>query len=114
VIAWGIDRKSAIQRLKRGLKEYQIGGLKTDLRFLVQILESHPYQAGNINTTFLDDFYPAESLPDESLTRDAAIAAALHIHQKRNAAPQKERSELNLWRQKAWLEQITPSDLSLR
>ena len=110
VIAWGSDRKSAIQRLKRALKEYQIGGLKTDLTLLSQILESHPYQIGKINTTFLDDFYPTDDQPEESLTRDAAIAAALHIHRKRNSRSQIDSNEVNLWRQRAWREQIKVSD----
>ncbi len=107
VIAWGSDRKSAIERLRRGLKEYQISGLKTDLSFLNQILESHPYQSGKITTTFLDDFYPENELPDESLIREAAIAAALHIHQKRFQGPSPGYQDENLWRQTAWREQIS-------
>jgi acetyl-CoA carboxylase biotin carboxylase subunit len=107
VIAWGIDRRSAIDRLQRGLREYQIGGLKTDLTFLNQILESHPYQAGKITTTFLDDFYPEYEILEESLTRDAAIAAALYIHQKRNPAGDSNILKENLWRQTAWREQIS-------
>ena len=106
LIAWGPDRQIAIERLRRGIKEYQIGGLKTDLIFLNQILESHPYQVGNITTSFLDDFYPEEQVPDESLTRDAAVAAALHIHQKNNQPRLLPHPEENFWRQMAWREQI--------
>ena len=105
VIAWGEDRQSAINRLKRGLSEYQIGGLKTDLVFLTQILDSHPYQTGKIDTTFLDDFNPKELIPDETLTRYAAVAAALHIHKERNFKEQREKEEINPWRQVAWQEQ---------
>ena len=108
VVAWGSDRKSAIERLRRGLKEYQISGLKTDLSFLNQILESHPYQSGKITTSFLDDFFPENELPEESLIRDAAIAAALHIHQKLNQVNAPRTQEENLWRQTAWREQISP------
>jgi len=105
VIAWGEDRQSAINRLKRGLTEYQIGGLKTDLVFLTQILDSHPYQTGKIDTTFLDDFNPKELIPEETLTRYAAVAAALHIHKERNFQEQQEKEGINPWRQKAWQEQ---------
>ncbi len=108
LIAWGNDRKTAIDRLQRGLREYQIGGLKTDLVFLNQILESHPYQAGEITTSFLDDFTPEDQVPDESVTRDAAIAAALHIHQKRNQPKPSTAQDGNLWQQTAWREQISP------
>jgi len=108
VIAWGSDRRSAIYRLQRGLREYQIGGLKTDLAFLNQILESHPYQAGKITTSFLDDFHPENEILEESLTRNAAIAAALHIHQKRFQTSDSKTQGENLWRQTAWREQISP------
>lgn len=108
VIAWGTDRQSSIERLRRGLKEYQIGGLKTDLAFLTQILESHPYKIGKVTTSFLDDFTPEDVVPEESLTRDAAIAAALHIHQKRNHGSKIKKQAENLWRQTAWREQISP------
>ncbi len=105
VIAYGKDRKTAIKRLLRGLKEYQIGGLKTDLTFLSQILESHPYQTGKINTSFLDEFFTEVVIPDESLTRDAAIAAALHIHNKRSQVVSDNQTK-SLWRQIAWQEQL--------
>lgn len=105
VIAIGKDRKTAIKRLLRGLKEYQIGGLKTDLTFLTQILESHPYQTGNINTSFLDEFLPEDQILDESLARDAAIAAVLHIHKERTQTAE-DNKDNNQWRQTAWQEQL--------
>ena len=107
-IAWGPDRRTAIHRLRRGIKEYQIGGLKTDLAFLAKILESHPYQAGKITTTFLDDYRIGQDIPAESLTRDAAIAAALHIHQQQFEKKKQQEPCENPWRQAAWREQTRP------
>jgi acetyl-CoA carboxylase biotin carboxylase subunit len=107
-IAWGPDRRTAIHRLRRGIKEYQIGGLKTDLAFLAKILESHPYQAGRITTTFLDDYRIGQDIPAESLTRDAAIAAALHIHQQQFEKKKQQEPCENPWRQAAWREQTRP------
>ena len=108
VIAWGTDRQTAINRLQRALREYQIGGLKTDLAFLRKILESPPYQAGRVTTSFLDEYAPEEEILEESLTRNAAIAAALHIHQRRNQSALKKTDNQSLWRQTAWREQISP------
>lgn len=105
VIAWGNNRETAISRLKRGLKEYQIGGLKTDLTFLIQILESHPYRTGKIDTTFLDNFGPKELIPEETLTRYAAVATALYIHNKQKSKELQDNGDINPWRQKAWQEQ---------
>lgn len=106
LIAWGSDRTSAIKRLQRGIKEYQIGGLKTDLSFLKRILESHPYQAGEITTSFLDEVPLQEEIPDESLTRDAAIATALHIHKQRKGKSNPVQDGVNFWRLAALREQI--------
>jgi acetyl-CoA carboxylase biotin carboxylase subunit len=106
LIAWGPDRNTAIQRLQRGIKEYQIGGLKTDLSFITRILESHPYKSGDITTSFLDDVQLVEEDPDESVTRNAAIAAALHIHKQRTRKVRKEHAGINHWRLAALREQI--------
>lgn len=106
LIAWGPDRRSAIQRLQRGIREYQIGGLKTDLSFLKRILESLPYQAGQITTSFLDEVPLEEDSPAESLTRDAAIAAALHIHKQRKNKTEPGQNSVNFWRLAALREQI--------
>ena len=107
LIAWGPDRQTAIQRLRRGIKEYQIGGLKTDLSFLTKILESHPYQSGNITTTFLEDHTMEETVLDENTTRDAAVAAALHIHHQQSLHQIQDAVESNPWREAALKEQIS-------
>ena len=106
LIAWGPDRVTAIKRLQRGIKEYQIGGIKTDLSFIKRILESHPYQAGEITTSFLDDVPLDEEVPDETLTRDAAIAAALHIHTQRKGKSNPDQGGLSFWKLTALREQI--------
>lgn len=108
VIAWGPNRQTAINRLQRALREYQIGGLKTDLAFLGKILESPRYQEGRVTTSFLDEYAPEEKVLEETMTRNAAIAAALHIHQHRNQANLREQDNESLWRQTAWREQISP------
>ncbi len=106
IISWGPNRQTAIQRLRRGIKEYQIGGVKTDLAFLAKILESHPYLDGRITTSFLDDHRIEQDVPCEEVTRDAAIAAALHIHKQQEESKGGNTSSVDLWRQTAWKEQI--------
>lgn len=106
VIAWGENRQAAIKRLRRALQEVQIGGLKTDVAFLRQVIDSHPYQTGNIDTSFLDQIQLSDREPEESVTRDAALAAALHIHRKRRTGNRKARSQRDPWQQQAWREQL--------
>ncbi|MDZ7845153.1 MAG: biotin carboxylase N-terminal domain-containing protein [Anaerolineales bacterium] len=106
VIAWGENRQAAIKRLHRALQEVQIGGLKTDVAFLRQVIDSHPYQTGNIDTSFLDQIQLSDREPEESVTRDAALAAALHIHRKRRNGNRIDRSRRDPWQQQAWREQL--------
>lgn len=104
LIAWGESRAVAILRLRRALREFQIGGVATDLEFLFQIADSPPFQAGNFDTTYLDTFQPPEIGDQVALERDFALAAALLAHRKKAApiAPATESS----WRATAWREQM--------
>lgn len=106
VIAWGENRQAAIKRLRQALQEMRIGGLKTDVVFLRQVIDSHPYQTGNIDTSFLDQIQLSDREPEESVTRDAALAAALHIHHKRRTGNRRDRSQRDPWQQQAWREQL--------
>ena len=104
VIAWGENRAGAILRLRRALREFQVGGVATDLEFLFQIVDSPPFQAGNFDTTYLDKFNPPEMANKAALERDAALAAALLAHRKK-AAPTA-LTAANAWRIAAWREQM--------
>ncbi len=84
VIAWGENRAVAIQRLRRALNEYQIGGLSTDIDFILQIIESPQFQSGDITTTYLETFQPVPQCIEPELERDLALAAAMFAHQQRS------------------------------
>ncbi len=106
VIAWGRGRQQAISRLQRALMELQTGGLQTNLDFTLRILKSHPYQTGEIHTALLDGFQSQSPL-EERIARDAAMAAALHLHRRRLPVGQNTPSTLSPWREQAWREQIS-------
>jgi acetyl-CoA carboxylase, biotin carboxylase subunit len=107
VIAWGENREAAISRLRRALREFQIGGVMTDLEFLTKVVESGPFVTGRIDTTYLDTFQPQSNGEDRALTRDAALAAALLAHLRTSAKPEPVRSGHNGgWRTAAWREQM--------
>lgn len=105
VIAWGENRTSAIQRLRRALAEFQIGGIKTDLEFLLKVIESPPFLAGEVTTTYLDDFQPPITVRDESLEEKLALAAAMYVHQQHTSHADEKRP-VSLWQYAAWREQI--------
>lgn len=106
VIAWGEDRVQANRRLRRALGEFQIGGVPTDLTFLLQVLESKAFVNGGTDTTYLDTFKPAEETGGELLEQDVAVAAAIWMHQameERTVAPALRTSD---WQATAWREQM--------
>ncbi len=108
VIAWGENRAAAILRLRRALREFQIGGVNTDLEFLFQVVDSPPFLANNVDTTYLDTFKPSPQENDVALERDAALAAALFAHRQRgNVRSVSEGNGTgNVWRTVAWREQM--------
>jgi acetyl/propionyl-CoA carboxylase alpha subunit len=111
VIAWGEDRNHAIQRLRRALAEFDIAGVPTDIKFLLQILESSSFLAGRADTTYLDTFHPPESEGEDVDERDLAMVAAMITHQARRKAESGVYHNGNekLWRQTAWREQMRRS-----
>jgi len=106
VIAWAEDRPSAISRLQRGLSDFQIGGIPTDIGFLQQVLESPSFMAGRADTTYLDTFHPAEPLNREDVEREVALMAALLTDQSRRQAQTLPMGSEDNWLQTAWREQM--------
>ncbi len=108
LIVWGKDRPAAISRLRRSLQEFQIGGVPTDLAFLLQVIESPAFAAGRVDTTFLDSFEPPMHADEDRVARDIALAAALAAHQSRitQLEPPSSPREQNAWQMAAWREQM--------
>jgi acetyl-CoA carboxylase biotin carboxylase subunit len=59
VIASGETRDLAIARLVAALRSYPILGVRTNIPFLLQILEHSRFRSGDIDTSFLDAETPA-------------------------------------------------------
>src|SRR6266498_3995885 len=53
LIGWGENREQAIGRLKRALREYFIGGVKTNLALFQRILSDPEFVAGKTDTGYL-------------------------------------------------------------
>jgi acetyl-CoA carboxylase biotin carboxylase subunit len=53
LIGYGDTREQAIARLQRALKEYFVGGVKTNLGLLRRILSNPEFLAGNADTGLL-------------------------------------------------------------
>jgi acetyl-CoA carboxylase biotin carboxylase subunit len=75
----GRDRAEAIDRMRRALAEYEVGGIKTTLPFFRDVMRDEEFIDGRLDTGFITRFNerkkPTE--PDERTLDIAAIAAAL-------------------------------------
>jgi acetyl-CoA carboxylase biotin carboxylase subunit len=85
---WGRTRAEAIERMRRALSEYVVGGIKTTIPFFREVMRDEEFVAGRLDTGFIARFNErrraaqdsrAEGATDEETVRRdmAAIAAAL-------------------------------------
>jgi pyruvate carboxylase len=56
VTAWGTNLPEACQRMDRALREFRIRGVKTNIPFLENVVNHAKFRAGNVTTSFLDEY----------------------------------------------------------
>jgi acetyl-CoA carboxylase biotin carboxylase subunit len=85
---WGGTREEATARMLRALREYDIGGIRTNIGFFRQILDDEEFRAGRLHTGFIEGFFARHRppVPPPGLAAVAALAAALD-HMTSNAPP---------------------------
>lgn len=96
LIGYGTDRAQAIGRLQRALNEYFVGGIKTNISLFRRILRDSDFQAGKIDTGFLDRLLKqktqADGHPDPGAAEAAVIAAGIFAMMGQAAAGPLERA----------------------
>ena len=55
ICAVGKDRETAIERMRRALREYEIWGVKTTIPLLKRVMDHPDFVAGNIHTGFIEE-----------------------------------------------------------
>jgi acetyl-CoA carboxylase biotin carboxylase subunit len=86
LIVLGETRGEAVLRMRRALEEFRITGVATILPLHIQLMNSTRFQAGQIDTTFLEQNFNFNQTPDSEHMRIAAIAATLVAHQRNQQA----------------------------
>jgi acetyl-CoA carboxylase biotin carboxylase subunit len=76
---WAPSRELATTRMLRALREYVIGGIRTNREFFMGILQDEDFRAGRLTTAFLDGYFERRQLhaPDIEMEAAAALVAAL-------------------------------------
>jgi acetyl-CoA carboxylase biotin carboxylase subunit len=93
LIAYGASREAAIERAVAALREYPVLGIRTNIAFLIRLLEHPAFKAGHLHTAFVDE-HLAELVRPTHPPAGAIAAAAIvhaatqsHIAAERTAAP---------------------------
>jgi pyruvate carboxylase len=55
VIAHAKDHESACAKMIRALKEFRIRGIKTNIGYLLNVLQNEDFQKGSVNTGFIEE-----------------------------------------------------------
>lgn len=98
---YGRDRSEAIDRMRRALAEYEIGGIKTTLSFFREIMEDEEFISGQLDTSFIARFNERKAKVEPAVyDQDMAVigAAVVYSHPKAIASssePRKSRWAVN-------------------
>jgi acetyl-CoA carboxylase biotin carboxylase subunit len=101
--AFAADRPAAIDRMRRALDEYHVGGIRTNLAFHRQVMLHPAFAAGDYDTGFIEK-HKAALVPPAAATAaqdQAAIAAALHASKGEPAEgreAERPGAEMSAWR----------------
>jgi acetyl-CoA carboxylase biotin carboxylase subunit len=81
---YGRTRAEAIDRMRRALQEYEVGGIKTTLPFFREVVEDEEFIEGRLDTGFIPRFNARRKAKELSETESdmALIAAALGFAQQ--------------------------------
>ena len=80
VIAWGMDRKAALDRLDAALERYTVLGIDTNVEYLRLLINDDDVRAGRLDTTLIDRRMPELSFRDIGDTELTAAALTLWMH----------------------------------
>ncbi len=85
---FGKDRAEAIDRMRRALMEYEIGGIKTTLAFFREIMVDEEFIEGKLDTGFIPRFNERKKATeiDKTTSDIAMIGAALAYSKKQKSA----------------------------
>jgi acetyl/propionyl-CoA carboxylase alpha subunit len=90
LICWGETRGEAILRMRRALEEFRILGVRTNIPFHQQLLDSHRFIAGQFDTRFVEERFQLEQpgQVEGKMALIAAVLATLVTHRETQLAAQ--------------------------
>ena len=87
VIAWGTDRLEAIDRLRTALEAVEVDGIRTNTRFLWEILGAAAVRSGDVSTRLLETSLQPVGMTEVDRATAWLIGAAAALHAGRAGSP---------------------------
>jgi acetyl-CoA carboxylase, biotin carboxylase subunit len=88
LIVWGETRAQAILRMRRALEEYRIVGVRTNIPFHQNLMDSHRFMGGQFDTRFVEERFTMDTEPEAEQAEIAAILATLVAHKQTELSAQ--------------------------
>jgi len=94
LVSYGANREMAIQKMKRALRDYKVVGVKTNINFLLSLLENDAFVKGDYNTQYVEKYFLPELKekkikPDRDTEIAKSIASVLFKESKQEGASAK-------------------------
>lgn len=90
LVVWADDRQSALRRLTSALNEYNIVGVKTNVKFLTDLASNKDFQLGKVHTDFIPEhqekLFSKRDLPDHAVCHAALALVFLQQEQTRKTS----------------------------
>ena len=78
IIAWDETREMALQKLKQALQDYHLVGVKTNLQFLLNIIQHPAFSQADFNTHFIET-HQSKLFQEEKLYSETVVLASIFI-----------------------------------
>ena len=104
LITFGLTREAAVRRMRRALREYTIGGIKTTIPLFLKIMHDADFNDGKFSTRYLEHKFKEPTRGDATPALLAAALAAYERDRDSRVIPQSQRpiGVSTAWRTANW------------
>jgi acetyl-CoA carboxylase biotin carboxylase subunit len=100
LVSHGRNRREAIQRMRRALGEYKVGGVHTTIPFFERLLSNEAFLRGELHTNFISSHGLIES-EDGVSPREPLLAAAVEYLERSRAIRETLHQQRSSWKESA-------------
>ncbi len=95
---WASSRERAIERMRRAIAEYRVGGIKTNLEFFARVLADEDFRTGSFHTSYIADFFARAGRTVPPSDEEVAVARVIAAFHGTPAAPRPAQAGVSQWR----------------